>query len=107
VVENEKQLEVQIARIYQEQEISRLKFSEDLLKSEAEMEEGIRSVLSNIRAHRNQQQLQELLQAEEQQSQALLAIKMEEFKNLRKTDILSELFPRLHKDLDYNFKTLK
>ena len=52
------------------------------------MEASITAVLQDIRAHRDQAQLQELVKAEEQQTSTLLALKMEEFKNLRKADIL-------------------
>ena len=84
----QKQLEDQIAQVHQLQEAARSKFSEDLTKSEAEMEASITAVLQDIRAHRDQAQLQELVKAEEQQTSTLLALKMEEFKNLRKADIL-------------------
>ena len=95
MTESQKELEGQIARIYAAQETSRLKFSEDLLKSESEMESGIRDVLAGIQAHRDQQQTAELVKAELKQSQALLALKMEEFKSLRKADILSNQRQRL------------
>lgn len=52
------------------------------------MEASINAVLQDIHAHRDQTQLQELVKAEEQQTRALLALKMEEFKSLRKADIL-------------------
>ena len=87
----QKQLEDQIAQVHQQQEAARSKFSEDLTKSEAEMEASITAVLQDIRAHRDQAQLQELVKAEEQQTSTLLALKMEEFKNLRKADILGKL----------------
>lgn len=53
------------------------------------MEASINDVLENIRAHRDQNQLQELVKSEETQSQSLLTLKLEEFKTLRKEDILS------------------
>lgn len=92
MAESQKELEGQIARIYAAQETTRHKFSEDLLKSEAEMEAGIRGVLAGIRAHRDQNQLAELVKAEESQSQAILALKLEEFKILRKAEILGKKF---------------
>lgn len=77
--------------IHQQQEASRQKFSEQLCKTEAEMEANIVDVLKNIRAHRDQTQIQELIKAEENQSYTLLALRLEEFKNLRKEDILSKI----------------
>lgn len=50
-------------------------------------------VLKSIQAHRDQKQLQDLVKAEENQSRSLLAIKLEEFKSLRKEDILGTLMP--------------
>jgi hypothetical protein len=54
------------------------------------MEASIFDVLKNIQAHRDQIQLQDLVKAEENQCHCLLALKLEEFKNLRKEDILSK-----------------
>lgn len=55
------------------------------------MEASIIGVLKNIQTHRDHKQIQELVKAEENQSHSLLALKLEEFKNLRKEDILSKL----------------
>lgn len=90
ITESQKEFESRLAEIHQQQEISRQKFSEQLYKTEAEMEASIVDVLKNIQAHRDQKQLQELVKAEENQSHSLLALKLEEFKNLRKEDILSK-----------------
>jgi hypothetical protein len=54
------------------------------------MEASINGVLKNIQTHRDHKQIQELVKAEENQSHSLLALKLEEFKNLRKEDILSK-----------------
>ena len=54
------------------------------------MEASIIGVLKNIQTHRDHKQIQELVKAEENQSHSLLAPKREEFKNLRKEDILSK-----------------
>ena len=69
--------------------MSRQKLSEELCKKEAEMEASIVDILKNIQDHRDQTQLQKLVKDEEDQSHTLLALKLEEFKNLRKEDILS------------------
>lgn len=78
-----------LLEVHQQQEASRQKFSEHLCRTEAEMETNISDVLKSVRAHRDQTQIQELVKAEENQSQTLLALKLEEFKTLRKDDILS------------------
>jgi hypothetical protein len=59
------------------------------------MEASISDVLKNIQAHRDQKQLQELVKSEEHQCHSLLALKLEEFKNLRKEDILSKPFSKV------------
>lgn len=90
ITESQKKLENKLSEIHQQQEASRQKFSEQLCKTEAEMEASIVDVLRNIQAHRDQNQLQELVKAEKSQSHILLALKHEEFKSLRKEDILSK-----------------
>ncbi len=95
ITESQKELETKLVEIHQQHEASRQKFSEQLCKTEAEMEASIIDVLKNIQAHRDQTQIQELVKAEESQSHTLLALKLEEFKNLRKGDILSK-FPHTH-----------
>ena len=89
ITESQKELENKLLGVRQQQEASRQRFSEQLCQTEAEMEANIIDVLISVKAHKDQRQLQELVKAEEKQSQALLALKLEEFKNLRKDDILS------------------
>lgn len=69
--------------------------AKQLYKTEAEMEASITDVLKNIQAHRDQKQIQELVKAEENQCHSLLALKLEEFKNLRKEDILSKTLSQI------------
>ena len=40
--------------------------------------------------HRDPNRLKEMIEAEEKQGQILLALKLEEYRNLRKADVLSE-----------------
>lgn len=82
-------MEHQIAEVHQKQEQLRRKFTEELCKTEAEMESSIKNILENIRAHRDN--AQELVKNEEAQSQAILSLRREEFKSLRKADILGNL----------------
>ncbi|XP_046454101.1 E3 ubiquitin-protein ligase LRSAM1-like [Daphnia pulex] len=99
ITESQKEVESRLAEIHQQQEASRQKFSEQLYKTEAEMEASIVYVLKNIQAHRDQIQLQDLVKAEENQCHCLLALKLEEFKNLRKEDILNAMKTQLEQDI--------
>lgn len=88
ITESQKEFDCKLAEVHQQQEASRQQFSKQLHRTEAEMEASIVDVLKSIQAHRDQKQIQELSKAEENQCQSLLALKLEEFKNLRKEDIL-------------------
>ena len=90
VTENQKQLEHHIKQVQEKQELNRQKLSEDLYQTELELERSITEVLKKTNMHRDPNRLKEMIEAEEKQGQILLALKLEEYRNLRKADVLSE-----------------
>ncbi|KAK4013342.1 hypothetical protein OUZ56_025576 [Daphnia magna] len=99
ITESQKEFENKLAEVHQQKEESRQKFSKQLHETEAEMGASVIDVLKSIQAHRDQKQLQDLVKAEENQSRSLLAIKLEEFKSLRKEDILAAMKTQLEQDI--------
>ena len=90
VTENQKQLEHHIKQVQEKQELNRQKLSEDLYQTELELERSITEVLKKTNMLRDPNRLKEMIEAEEKQGQILLALKLEEYRNLRKADVLSE-----------------
>jgi len=98
VSENQKHLEDQISRIHQEQEEAKAKFTQDLNRSEVEIRESIQNVLKETSMFRDQSRLLEVIEAEELQAKNLLTLKLEEYQNLRKAEILSSMQKQLELD---------
>ena len=61
------------------------------MKSEAEMKENINCVLKQTGIFRDQSKLLEMIKGEEMQAQNFLALQLEEYKNLRRKEILGKL----------------
>jgi hypothetical protein len=101
VTENQKQLEHHIKQVQEKQELNRQKLSEDLYQTELELERSITEVLKKTNMHRDPSRLKEMIEAEEKQVQILLALKLEEYRNLRKADVLSEyIFNEIRLNVD-------
>lgn len=88
-MESQKQLEQEIVQVQLNQELSRQRLSEDLLKTEENLAKNVAQILEATAIHRDPSKLKGIIQAEAEQVQTLLNLKLEEYRNLRKSDILS------------------
>ena len=88
-MESQKQLEQEIVQAQLNQELCRQRLSEDLLKTDELLAENVAQVLKATALHRDPSKLQKIVQAEEEQVKTLLDLKSEEYRSLRKSDILS------------------
>jgi len=99
VTRSQKQLEDQIQDVHQRQELERQKLSEKLNIAELELENSIARVLKQTSQHKDPTFLKEMIAAEEKQVQILLALKTDEYKNLRKADILRAMENQLEQEI--------